>query len=291
MEFIKDLHEARMTRGSSNQKVLSYTDCCERTYLIVLTLELLRRFPTGARVARSYAKQTSGYDSYKHYRMNGTDLYNFVHFVTGDDETISKLKDPKRALAIRQRTTMPLMQFNRYVTKMSNGTAPSVDDTQVLIKLESALNITNADYKNIRRAVSNFNRLSTKDKQDVATRLLLAGRAKLRSSDIITHLEEIVNDRDLETKRIEDPEPTVSVPDMATTAQDINLYRYLVGSKNLMLTKKFLELVKDGKSIPSNVAQAYLPAVTALDDIVKGGPAYVNLLRQLQKRAKSAPKR
>ena len=46
MEFIKDINEARMTRDSSNARVLTYTDCCERLYLTVLTLELLRKYPT-----------------------------------------------------------------------------------------------------------------------------------------------------------------------------------------------------------------------------------------------------
>ena len=45
LEFLNELHEARMTRNSFDQAKLTYTDCCERLYLSMLSLELLRRFP------------------------------------------------------------------------------------------------------------------------------------------------------------------------------------------------------------------------------------------------------
>lgn len=68
--------------------------------------------------------------------------------------------------------------------------------------------------------------------------------------------------------------------------RDLILYRFIVGSKNLMLTKKFLELAKEGKSIPKPMVQAYQPVVEMVDDIVTAGPGFVRLLMVLQKRAK-----
>ena len=89
-----------------------------------------------------------------------------------------------------------------------------------------------------------FQSLTTMDKKRIATRLSIAARAKLRSSDLIVHLEELVAQRDLETSTVKDNEPTVSLPDISVTARDLSLYRYLVGSKNLVGTKKFLEMSK-----------------------------------------------
>ena len=54
-----------------------------------------------------------------------------------------------------------------------------------------------------------------------------------------------------------------------------------------MMTKQFLELAKNGKSIPANVVQAYLPAIVMLDNIVKGGPSFISLLRTLENRAQN----
>jgi|TARA_R110000803_G_scaffold94918_1_gene162678 hypothetical protein len=287
MDFIKELHEARLTRGSGALKSLTYTDCCERAYLTMLILEVLRRFPNTAPYAHGYAKKTAGADNYKHFRMSSTDLYNFVYFIEGDEDAHSKLKDPGAAKRLSATTHFPLMAFNRYVHALGNATASSSRDQQTFINIESALKITNTDYKGIRRNVFSFVSISADSKKKLVTRLLLAARAKLRSSDIIEYLEKLSAERDLEVYRITDPEPKVSVPDINVTGQDLAVYARLVGSKNLMLTKKFLELAKDGKSIPASVVQAYLPAIVMLDNIVKGGPSFISLLRTLENRAQN----
>ena len=285
MEFLTELHEARMTRDSGNQRVLTYTDCCERLYLTMLTLELLRRYPQFAPVAHGYAKKTTDRDSYKHFRMYATDLYNFAYFVQGDTEALAKLKDPKSATAMRLRTTLPAMAFNRYLIALSSGRTSTISDQKVFLDIESALRIVNTDYKAVRRNIFNLNRLATADKKKTVTRLLYAVRAKLRSSDIIEHLEALAAVRDLETAKVRDPEPTVSIADISVTAKDLGFYRYLLGTKNLMLAKKFIELAKDGKPIPPQMVRAYMPAIKSIDNIVKAGPAFISMLKALERRA------
>ena len=291
MEFIKELHEARLTRQGGALKSLTYTDCCERAYLTMLIMEVLRKFPNTSAYAHGYAKKTSGHDNYNHFRMSGTDLYNFIYFIVGDKDALDKLKDPGAASIMRKSTQFPLMAFNRYVSKLKLGGAGlPQQDQQTFINIESALKITNSDYKAIRRNVFSFQSLSSNSKKQLITRLLLAARAKLRNSDIIQYLEELSAERDLEVYKINDPEPTVSIPDIAVTSQDMAGYLRLVGSKNLMLTKKFLELAKDGKSVPANILQAYIPAIIILDNIAKAGAGYVQALRALENRAKNSRK-
>lgn len=291
MDFIKDLHEARLTRAGGSLRTLTYTDCCERAFLTILILEVLRRFPNTSAYAHGYAKKTSGYDSYKHFRMSGTDLYNFIYFVIGDEDALNKLKDPGAAQKMRATTHFPTQAFNRYISKLGGGYSPIQQDQTDIINIESALKITNADYKSIRRNIFSFNVIPTKTKKETITRLLFAARAKLRSSDIIEYLEKLSAERDLEVYKISDPEPTVSVPDLATTGADLIAYRYIVGTKNLMMAKKFLELAKDGRSIPANMVQAYLPAIQLVDNIVKGGPSFIQMLRVLENRAKNSTKK
>ena len=291
MDFIKELHEARLTRQGGALKSLTYTDCCERAYLTMLIMEVLRKFPNTAAYAHGYAKKTSGHDNYNHFRMSSTDLYNFIYFIVGDKDALDKLKDPGAASIMRRSTQFPLMAFNRYVSKLKMGGAGNAQqDQQTFINIESALKITNSDYKAVRRNVFSFSSLSSNSKKQLVTRLLLAARAKLRNSDIIQYLEELSAERDLEVYKVSDPEPKVSIPDIAVTSQDMAGYLRLVGSKNLMLTKKFLELAKDGKSIPANILQAYIPAIIILDNIAKGGAGYVQALRALENRAKNSRK-
>jgi hypothetical protein len=57
-----------------------------------------------------------------------------------------------------------------------------------------------------------------------------------------------------------------------------------------MLVKAFLELAAAGKPIPSQMVKAYLPAIKALDDVVRAGPSYISMFRSIQNRAKKTLK-
>ena len=289
MDFIHSLYEARMTRDTRDQKVLTYTDCCERTYLSLLVIELLNKYARHRVSARNYAKQTVAYTNYNRFRMSATDLYNFIYFVTGDQEAMNKLKDPKSAMALRKKTTLPLMAVNRYLSRISIGSM-SRGNTQMFLNIESCLNIKKTTYKEIRRTMMDYDGVTTIDRQNTVTKLIHAVRAKLRSSDIIDDLERLVADRNLETGRVADNEPKISIPDINVQGKELSLYRYLVGTKNIVLVKRFVELALSNKSIPSTVVQAYLPAIKMLHDIVSGGPSYVSMLRALADRAKKNKK-
>ena len=266
-------------------RVLTYTDCCERTYLSLLILELLRQFPKYTTQARAYSKKTNADGLYRIFKSSSTDLYNFIYFVIGDDNAINKLKDPGSAKLLRDKTSFPLMKVNLYLKKLSNGQAIN-RTSDLFIELESSLNISNSSYKGIRRVITNLSSANTDTIKKAVTQLLFAARAKLRSADLIDDLEKLAVEKDLETSTVADNEPTVSVPDITLTGRELSLYRFLVGSENLALTKKFIEHAKSGRPVSSNMVQSYLPAIKMLDDIVKAGPSYIQLLRTLHKRAK-----
>lgn len=282
--FLKDIHEARMTKDNGSSRNLSYTDCGERMYLTLLALETMRQYPDHKGAVQRYCKKTSGFELYKYYRIMGTDLYNFLYFLVGNQD---KLKDPdsakKMAQAIKRK--IPIMDINRHIQYLGQGRDPLLV-SKMFMGIESSLNITNADYKMIRRGLQDFRKLTRAEKERLVTRLIFAVRAKLRSSDIIDDFEKFAAIKDLESPIVNDPEPTISTPDISTATQDFALYRYLVGAEKLGLTKQFLNNVKDGRATSANMNQAYLPAVKMIDDIVQGGPAYVQQLRALHQRAK-----
>ena len=283
--FLRDLHESRMTKDNGNAKKLTYTDCGERMYLTLLALETMRQYPDFRAYVQRYAKKTAGFELYKMYRIMGTDLYNFTYFLVGDSNAQDKLKDPEAAKKLRATTKLPTPAINRYINAVAQGKEP-VQVNSMFMAIESAINITNTDYKAIRRNLVNFAKLTKAEKRLISTRLIFAVRAKLRSSDIIEDFEKFAAVKNLEKASVVDPEPTVSTPDLSTTGAELALYRYLVGDKNLALTKKFLEQAKDGKAASASMVQAYMPAIKMLDDIVKAGPGAVQQLRALHKRAK-----
>lgn len=283
MEFLKDLQEARMTRNSSNAKVLTYTDCKERLYLTLLVVDLLRKYPDSKVAARAYATKTTQTDNYKHFRMNGTDLANLIYFVDGDDDAQDKLKDPGAAKRMRKQTTLPTMAVNRFLTRIAAGS--DVNGSALFIKLEGALSINNADYKFIRRILSNYNNSRTIDKKTAVSKLILAARAKLRNHDLIDDLQKVSVEKDLEIG-VADNEPTVSTPDVPTEGLSMVNYRYLVGTENIWLAKKFVEMSTQSKSVPANIIRGYLPVIKMVTEIVQAGPAYIQMLRTVHQRAK-----
>ena len=134
--------------------------------------------------------------------------------------------------------------------------------------------------------------LLKKEKKEVVTQLEFALKARGRNADLIDYFILFVSDYDLESKTAKDTEPTVSVPDpIPANTKDIQMLRMLgVPNKDLPFAYKVLSITSRGLPIPSRFAQAYQPIMQIVDDIVKAGPGYVNLLKQVHNRAKRAKK-
>jgi len=285
MEFLQDLQEARMTRDANNRKSLTFTDCCERLYLTLLILEVLRLSPAYKNIVQKYTSKTTQYSNYNKFKVDATDLYNFIYYVTGDDQAIDKLKDPAAARRLRQYVHLPTMQLNGYLHKISTG-SDTTSGSEIVIKVESALKITNSDYKIIRRNILNFSKLNNVQRGQTITKLLYAARAKLRSSDIIEHLEKFAQQGDFENSNVVDTEPNISVPDIVVDDATINNYKYLVGTSKLMMAKQFINFAKKGTAVSSTMVAAYLPVIKMVTEIVQAGPGYIQQLKVLHQRAK-----
>ena len=150
--FLKDLHESRMTKDNGSSQRLTYTDCGERIYLMLLVFETMRNYPDFKGYVQRYEKKTIGFDLYKFYRIMGTDLYNFIYFLVGDDSAQDKLKDPDKAKLLKKNTKLPIASINRYLRALAQGANP-ITPGKMLMAIEGALNISNTDYKAIRRNI------------------------------------------------------------------------------------------------------------------------------------------
>ena len=291
MNFIKEIQEARMTRGDNNQRELTFNDVCERLYISLCILELVYKYPRYKADIMKYAKSTSEWPNYTNFRPTATDLHNFIYFASGDKEAIDKLKDPGAAWRLRQTRTIPVLKLNRYLTAMSYGRTLDKADRSFLMDVETTLGIDNTEYRKTRRDIMNWESLTGRERRVAATRLLLSSRAKLRNSDLHPILEKFVADKNLETMfGIQDNEPTVSKPDVAPS-NEVIMYKYLYGDQriNFPLIKQFLDRAERGETIPAHLVKAYAPAIKMLDEIVKAGPQYTNMVKIAHKRAKNKP--
>ena len=116
--------------------------------------------------------------------MINNDLANMLAIVAGDPEITKKLKNKNQAQAMRQRQPVPVMAVRRYMRTWE-------DHYKNLTQLERALNITDANYRNIRRRVANFNDLDVKSRANTIKTLQQLLNNKLPNTDIQRKFKEL----------------------------------------------------------------------------------------------------
>lgn len=267
-----------MVRRQSDLQRYTFQEITERIYLSFLTLTLLRNFAQTQGFVKQYATDTLAYGSFDRVRSTSNDLHNMMAVVAGDPEITKKLANKNAAMALRQRQTVPVLAIRRYLRDFRNSYS-------FLTSLETALGITNADYKNLRRAISDYAQLDTRRKKATTTRLLQALKAKLSGTDLQRKAQEFADKQKLELDNVIDAERTV--PGAEMTPDEMTGYRVLVGASNVRRAKIAADMVKQGKSVPAPVMQAYVPVIKMVDDIVKGGYTFVKLLQTIHDRARN----
>ena len=275
--FLQYVSEGRVVRRQSDLGRYTFQEITERIYLSFLALTLLRSFDQTVGFVNAYATATLSYGSFDRVRTTSNDLHNMLAVVAGDPSISQKLANKNAAMAQRQRQSVPVLAIRRYLKDFKNAFS-------FLSKLESALGITNGDYRNLRRAISDYARLDTKRKKATTTRLLQALKAKLGGTDIQRKAQEFADKQKLELDNVIDAERTV--PGVAMSSDELSAYRLLVGSNNVRRAKVAADMIRQGKAVPAPILQAYAPVVKMIDDIAKGGYTFVRLLQSIHDRAK-----
>ena len=276
--FLQYVAEGRVVRRQSDLQRYTFQEICEKIYLSFLTLSLLKNFTRTKGFAKTYANQTLAYGEFDRVRTTANDLHNMLAIVAGDPAIVQKLANKNAAMALRQRQNIPVLAIRRYLRSFKN-------DYEFLTQLESALGISNMDYKNLRRAISDYLNLDSKRKKITATRLLQALKAKLSGTDLQRKAQEFADKQRLELDNVIDAERTV--PGKEITPDEMSAYRILVGATNVRRAKVAADMIRQGRAVPAPLMAAYAPIVTMIDDIAKGGYTFVKLLQVIHARAKN----
>ena len=182
--FLKYVSEAKVIRRHSDLSRFSFPEITERIYLSFLALTLLRSMEQGKAFTKTYADQTMAKGTFDQVRMMNNDLANMLAIVSGDPEITKKLKNKDQAQAMRQRQPVPVMAVRRYLRSWE-------EHFKNLTQLERALNITDANYKNVRRAVADYATLDARTKSQLMTRLKQLLQSKLPNTDIQRKFKEL----------------------------------------------------------------------------------------------------
>lgn len=188
MEFVKELHEARLIRTKDDLHY-SYSDVCEYLYLIVLTLDFLSRIKEGHKLAERYAQATASYINYTEFRTSGTDLYNMIYFVQETPEQVEKIFRSEDSKKLRLMTQLPRMELNRWLLKVGDLQSRSL---YFFIRMEQALNIKTSEIKDLRRMLA-YTNPSNQDLSIIGQRIINLFRHKMPMFDLKSELEQILS--------------------------------------------------------------------------------------------------
>ena len=284
-KFFDYINEGKMIRNTDGVSRLSFTDASDLVLLYFLALHVMRHYPS-RRFVKSYSEQVLKWQNWDHFRSSANDLYGLLNIIDGDEKIVDKLSNPSSARLLRQRGNFPTLTAKRLLRSFANN-APSNSDASDLIRIDNSLQ--NSRYSGLRRRIANYARLTPSERKRAVTELELALKARGRNSDIVDYYILFVQDYDLESTQVKDTEPTVSVADpIPADTKDIQMLRLLgVPNKDLPFAYKVLNMTTRGLGIPPRFAQAYAPIMRIVNDIIKAGPGYVNLLKQVHNRAKT----
>tara|TARA_A100001391_G_C5039962_1_gene270618 strand:+ start:348 stop:908 length:561 start_codon:yes stop_codon:yes gene_type:complete len=182
--FLKYVSEGKVIRRFSDLQRFSFPEVTERIYLSFLALAWLSQDKDTRSFADSYAEQTMAKGTFDQVRMINNDLANMLAIVAGDPEITKKLKNKNQAQAMRQRQPVPVMALRRYMRTWE-------EHFKNLTTLERALNITDANYKNVRRAVANLTKLNSKAKAQTLARLKQMLQSKLPNTDLQRKIKDL----------------------------------------------------------------------------------------------------
>jgi len=284
-QFIDYITEGKMIRNSDGVSRLSFTDAADLVLLYFLALHVMRHYPS-RRFVQTYSDEVLKWQNWDYFRSSANDLYGLLNIVNGDEGIVGKLSNPRAAMQLRKRTQLPTLAVKRLLRSFKSN-APSLMDANDLVKIDNSL--PNSRYSNLRRRIANYAKLTPADRRRAVTELEMALKARGRNSDIVDYYILFVQDYDLESTQVKDTEPTVSVADpIPADTKDIQMLRMLgVPNKDLPFAYKVLNMTTRGLGIPPRFAQAYAPIMRIINDIIKAGPGYVNLLKQVHNRAKT----
>lgn len=158
LNFIQELTEARMYRGTDTLSGKSADEIAEIVYVMFLVLEILRKEDPSK--AFSYAKETTYYTDFATMRNGSSDLHNLLAVLSNQERYEDKIKTSGYI-------SVPMMQTKKYFRDFENRRYdPSIVRTFIL-RLEGFLNIRESWMKQARRTILFWDISSDGEKQKI----------------------------------------------------------------------------------------------------------------------------
>ena len=197
--FIKDnCNESKMFRNNYLSQ-LTLRDTVDSVFLNLLTLYMLSKEFETTPFAQDYAARTMSFANFTTPRVGGTDLYQGLHIMlypTGRTASLLKAPEQNSALAAQLHTNAKLVKD--FVRGIATGTLDRTTAIRIMYRLEGQMGIDISNYKSLRRLITDWENLTTTQRQLCVTRLLQYYRLRGRRSELLPVLETLARNKDME---------------------------------------------------------------------------------------------
>jgi hypothetical protein len=197
--FIREnCNESKMFRNTYLNQ-LTLRDTVDSVFLNLLTLYMLSKEFETAPFAQDYAHRTLMFGNFIAPRVSGTDLYQGIHIMlnpTGPTGQQLKAHDQNIVLGAQLRTNVKLLK--EFLKGVANGTLDRVTAIRLMYRLEGQMNIDLSNYKSLRRLITDWENLTTHQRELCITRLLQYYRIRGKRSELLPVLEALAKNKGYE---------------------------------------------------------------------------------------------
>lgn len=130
---------------------------------------MMYNIPGKKNAAQKYASQTSSAGPYAVFRTNSTDLNVLAYMINVPGNRHAKYNGEVKSFL--EGLNFDNRLHHQFMTKIAKGGVKPSNASTYMFRLETQLKISNSDFKNLRRSILNWKKLSSTEKYNVVTRL------------------------------------------------------------------------------------------------------------------------
>ena len=194
--FIKEnCNESKMFRNAYLEQ-LTLRDAVDSVFLNMLCLYLLSKEFETAPFAQDYAHKTNMYGNFDVPRVSGTDLYQGIHIVLHpDSHTGQQLRGAEQNAALANELHATSKMFKDFLRGIASGHMDRTTAIRIMYRIEGQLDIDVSNYKSLRRLITDWDNITTYQRQLCVTRLLQYYRVRGRRSELFPVLQTITQNK------------------------------------------------------------------------------------------------
>lgn len=208
LNFINTLNESNQYRTKDALAKTSARVLADHAFIDTISLWILYNEFDYAPVAIKYAQKTTRYSDFSSYQQASTDLYLSIHAIVTKKTDTSV--DSERDRILLDRIDLDESKMLKFFRLIQNNTAKDFHAKQFLLDLERALNITESNYRSVRRLAQNWGLLDNTQKSLVITRITQFYRAHAPKSELYHLVTALQKKQGLEIEDAKDAEKTKS---------------------------------------------------------------------------------